>query len=481
MKPKSILPDPPPPLDQQSTLQRFLHHDAMAAVFLLLATGSAFYLANSSIKVQGKPLYELYQNFWHIELGGYIHGKIIAKSFHHLINDGLMAIFFFMVGLEIKRELLVGELASLRKALFPIAGAIGGMVFPALIYTLFNHGTQSAIGWGIPMATDIAFSAGVLGLLSKRVPSSLAVFLIALAIVDDLGSVTVIAVFYTDTIALRPLIVGLVLIGFSFFLSKIGVRNAVVYTIMFIMIWLEFFQSGVHATIAGVLYAFSIPVDARYETPLFVKRLTKLLKRFGEAEDYANELLVNSRQQQIIRAIEMECIHVEAPLQRIEHKLHPISAFLIMPIFAFANSGVHLDFSQIGEVFNQDVTYGVIFGLLAGKQLGIMGACWLMVKAGWAELPRGINWGQLYGVSWLAGIGFTMSLFIGSLAFPSGHVVGHGGSHGGVAHMETLLAGCKVGILLASILAAIVGTIILLVTSAQKEELHVDESQKLHL
>ena len=458
---KSINSTKPPPLEQLSTLQRIMHHDAMAAVALLIAAVAAFYLANCSAVIKGQQVSQWYEDFWHINVGMYINGRVVSKSLHHLINDGLMAIFFFFVGLEIKRELLVGELASFRKALLPIVAAIGGMVCPALVYSLINWGGDAAGGWGIPMATDIAFSAGVLGLLSRRVPSGLAVFLVALAIVDDLGSVSVIALFYTETIALRPLIVGLVMIGLSFFLSKIGVRNALVFFVMAAIIWVEFFQSGVHATIAGVLYAFTVPADARYETPLFIKRTKMLLQRFRDAEDYVNRLLINSRQQRIVRAIEVECIHVEAPLQRIEHKLHPVCAFIIMPIFAFANSGVHLDFSHIGEIFNQRVTYGVILGLLVGKQLGIMGACWITVKAGFAELPKGVRWIQIYGVTWLAGIGFTMSLFIGSLAFPLGDHVGHGGTNEAASHMLTILSGSKIGTLSASIIAGIVGTFIL--------------------
>ncbi len=459
----------PPPLEQVSTLQRILHHDAMAAIFLLVGAVAAFFMANSSIMIKGIPLFEWYADLWHVDLGIYIHGEVISKSLHHLINDGLMAIFFFIVGLEIKRELLVGELASFRKALLPIAAAIGGMVCPAVVYSIVNYGTETAGGWGIPMATDIAFSAGVLGLLSKRIPSGLAIFLIALAIVDDLGSVTVIALFYTDGITARPLLVGLTMIILSFVFARMGVRNALVFILMAGVIWVEFFLSGVHATIAGVLFAFTIPADARYETPLFIKRINKLLQRFHEAEDHVNPLLVNSRQQRVVRAIEAECIHVEAPLQRIEHKLHPICAFIIMPVFAFANSGVHLDFSQIGEVFNQKVTWGVILGLILGKQIGIFGASWLTVKAGLAELPAGVNWRQIYGVTWLAGIGFTMSLFIGGLAFPVGHDAGHG-SIEAAGHMADHLAGAKVGTLLASIIAGSVGTIILIFATKKPAE-----------
>lgn len=450
----------PPPLERVSTLQKLLHHGAMAAVFLLAAAAAALYLANSTVVVQGRMLQEWYAELWHVNLGVYLHGAVISKSLHHVINDGLMAVFFFLVGLEIKRELLVGELASLRKALLPIIAAIGGMVCPALIYAAINGSGDGLPGWGIPMATDIAFAAGVLGLLSKRVPTGLAVFLIALAIVDDLGSVTVIALFYTDSIAAQPLLTGLAVILLSLALARLGVRNAFVFVVLAGIIWVAFFMSGVHATIAGVLFAFTIPADARYETPLFISRINQLLHRFDVAEDHVNPLLVNSRQQRIVRAIEAECVHVEAPLQRIEHKLHPFTAFLIMPLFAFANSGVQLDFSRITDLYFQPVSLGVIFGLIAGKQLGIMGACWLAVKAGLAELPQGVRWLQLWGVTWLAGIGFTMSLFVAGLAFPLDQD-GTQGAGENAAHLADMLAGAKLGILSASLIAGSVGTVIL--------------------
>jgi NhaA family Na+:H+ antiporter len=465
----------PPPLEQISTLQKILHHGAMAAIFLLVAAAAALFMANSTMVVGGRPLRDWYTDLWHLDIGIYLHGEVISKSLHYLINDGLMAIFFFLVGLEIKRELLVGELASFRKALLPIVAAIGGMVFPAAIFAAINWNGDGIPGWGIPMATDIAFAAGVLGLLSKRIPIGLAVFLIALAIVDDLGSVTVIAIFYTDSIRGTPLMVGVAMILTSLLFSRLGVRNALVFALMAAVIWVEFFLSGVHATIAGVLFAFTIPADARYETPLFISRISQLLQRFDEAEDNVNPLLVNSRQQRIVRAIEAECIHVEAPLQRIEHKLHPFTAFVIMPIFAFSNSGVQLDFSRLGELFTQPVTLGVIFGLIAGKQLGIMSACWFAVKAGLAELPQGVRWMQLWGVTWLAGIGFTMSLFIAGLAFPVGHDAGHGPVEA-EAHLADMLAGAKLGILTASLIAGSIGTLILLAVTKVQNQPHSTES-----
>ncbi|MFM1920143.1 MAG: Na+/H+ antiporter [Candidatus Hydrogenedentota bacterium] len=474
-----------PPLEEHGALEQFLHNDAAAAILLLSSAILAFICANSSFHVLGEmSMKEFYNKLWHMDLGIAVHNFDITQSLHLWINDGLMAIFFFLVGLEIKREMLVGELASVRKAALPIGAALGGMVCPAAIFALLNLGQPGITGWGIPMATDIAFAVGILGLLSGRVPVSLCVFLMALAIVDDLGAVLVIAVFYTESIAATQLFAGLAVTCVSFAFSYMGLRNTIVYVMLFFVIWITFLQSGVHATVAGVLFAFSIPVDARYETPLFISRIQHLLKRFGDAEDYASPLQVNAAQQHIIRAIGAECVHVEAPLQRIERLLHPYTAFLIMPIFAFANAGVSLDFSNIGELLTSRVTLGVMLGLLIGKQVGITGFSWIMVKLKLAELPTGANWKQLYAVSVLGSIGFTMSLFITELAYkPAGH-----GAHAAIkveveqptpeeelAHAEEEAhahdpaveearkhnAEAKLGVLLASIIAGIGGTALL--------------------
>ena len=424
-----------PELEAHSTLEHILHNDAMGAIILLVSATAAFIIANTeSITILGTGINEWYKWLWHAYLGLSIHHIEVAKPLHLWINDGLMAIFFFMVGLEIKRELLVGELASIRKALLPIIAALGGMVVPAGLYAIINLGGEGMNGWGIPMATDIAFAVGVLGLMSKRVPQTMAVFLIALAIVDDLGAVMVIAIFYTEQIAMQPLVIGLILIAASAGMARLGVRSSAVYTLMFILIWITFMNTGVHATIAGVLYAFTIPVDARYVTPLFISRTKQLLTRFDEAEDHVNPKLVNNRQQRLVRAIEAECLHVEAPLQRIINKLHPFCAFLIMPIFAFANAGVVVDFGSIGDLIFQKVTIGIIVGLFVGKQVGVFLFSYVTVKMGLAELPSGMRWSQVYALSCLAAIGFTMSLFISELAFKPG------GAHGGTAHAAVVHA-----------------------------------------
>jgi NhaA family Na+:H+ antiporter len=376
-----------------------------------------------------------------------------------------MSIFFFLVGLEIKRELLAGELNDVRKAMLPAAAAIGGMVVPALIFAALNRGNPSAAGWGIPMATDIAFAAGCIALLRKWVPSSLMIFLVALAIVDDLGAVTVIALFYTDGIDFGPLVIGGSLIVLSFCMGQLGVRRTWPYVVLGIIIWFAFLQSGIHATIAGVLLAFTIPEKARYHTHNFRGRMEALIGKFDEAEKHwdkdmnvveseLKDLMVNHEQQGLIRRMNDECHFVEAPLQRIEHNIEPFSVFIIMPIFAFANAGVYLELDHLGEMMTQPVALGIIAGLVLGKPLGIVLASFITVKMGIASLPSGVTWAQLTGVGFLAGIGFTMSLFVNELAFMGLEP----------EQAEELIASAKLGIFAASILSAVIGIIWLRVT-----------------
>lgn len=437
-----------PPVDKYSTLQRILHDGMFSAALLLACAVFSFWAANTSLVVFGAPLYEHVHHFWETHLSIGLGSWQVDLALHHWVNDGLMAIFFFLVGMEIKRELLIGELASFRKALLPAIAAAGGMIVPAGIYALVNLGGPGIGGWGIPMATDIAFAAGVLGILGGRIHPNLAVFLVALAIVDDLGAVLVIAIFYTDTIELYPLAIGLGLIGISAALSLLRVRSAVPYVLIAAIVWFAFLKSGIHATIEGVLLAFTIPVNARYDTPLFIVRVRGLLERFREAEDFSAPRLVNARQQRIVRAIETECIHVEAPLQRIENKLHPWCALFIMPVFALANAGVHVDFSQGWGLLAQPITAGAALGLLLGKPLGIFLASFLAVKIGIAALPDGLCWNKLLGLGFLGGIGFTMSLFVAQLAFGS--------------TSEAHLVEAKAGVLAASVLAAVIGSLLLL-------------------
>jgi len=439
----------PPPLEYVSPLASFFKQDAIAAALLLGSALLALGLANS-------PYGADYHHFLETKVKLGFGERMSEITLHHLINDGLMAIFFFLVGLEIKREILVGELATFRKALLPAVAALGGMVAPALMYTVFNYGQETSVGWGIPMATDIAFAMGVMALLGKRVPPSLGVFLVALAIVDDLGAVVVIALFYSDGLDVVSLWTGGALIAVSYGLSRLGVRSAIPYIILFIIVWLAFLQSGVHATIAGVLLAFTIPPDARYKTPHFFGRMSVLLYRFSDSEDYKDPLMVNARQQQIVRSILTECHHVEAPLQRIEHSLHPLSVFIIMPIFAFANAGTHIEFGEVGHLLTERVALGVMAGLLLGKVGGVFIATYISVKLNLTEMPSQANWGHIAGVGLLAGIGFTMSLFINELAFS------------GLPESEPFVTEAKLGVFLASLVAGIAGSIVLRAASRGK-------------
>ena len=416
-------------------LQAFLQREASSGILLLTATIIALLWANSLWS-------ESYYSFWENRLTFGYGEYELSKPLLLWINDGLMAIFFFVVGLEIKREVLIGELASFRQAALPAAAAIGGMVFPALIYTAFNYNGAGSLGWGIPMATDIAFALGVLALLGKRVPVSLKVFLTAVAVVDDLGAVLIIAIFYTTDIAWLSLGIAAVFLLILIICNLLGVRNPIVYSALGIGLWLAFLQSGVHATVAGVLLAMTIPARARINDKEFVKQSRAILNDF-EKSDEGDEYL-GSTQHAAVLTLEELAEHAGTPLQRLEHDLHPWVAYAIMPIFALANAGVALGGAFLSSI-TSPISLGVIFGLIIGKQIGITLFSWLVVKSKLAGLPEGVNWRHIYGVSWLAGIGFTMSLFISALAFG----------------ISPALETAKSGILLASLIAGIVGYLIL--------------------
>lgn len=413
--------------------QRFAKIESSGGLVLILCTIVALFWANS-------PWAESYHHLWEagpdIRWGAYE----FRISFHHVINDGLMVVFFFLVGLEIKREVLVGELASVKRAALPIAAALGGMVVPATIYTLLNLGGPGAPGWGIPMATDIAFALGVLALLGPRAPLALKVFLAALAIADDLGAVLVIALFYTTDISWAALGMAALFLAAMVASNRLGVRSPVVFLLLGIGLWVAFLLSGVHATVAGVISAMTIPARTRIDTAEFLARGRNLMDEFDRAGVEGKNVLTNQNQQAVIQAVESTCESAQAPLQRIEHGLQPWVAFGIIPIFALSNAGVHLS-GNLADAFAHPVTLGVILGLVLGKPIGITLFSWLAVRLGLAAKPEGVAWRELHGVSWLGGIGFTMSLFIANLAFPGGAMVDE----------------AKVGILTASVFAAVIG------------------------
>lgn len=391
-------------------VNNFISKSTTGGIVLFVSAIIAIILANSSLS-------DWYHHIWEHKIGLTFDGETYLNySIHHWVNDGLMAIFFFVVGLELKREIIGGELSNPKNALLPIVAAVGGMVFPALIYGIFNSGTESAHGWGIPMATDIAFALGVLYLLGDKIPTSLKVFLTALAIVDDLGAVLVIAFFYTAEINFPMLFTGIGFVAFLFLSKAFGIRNTLFYAIVGIFgVWLPFLLSGVHATIAAVLVAFTIPADSKVDEILFVDKIKKYLNKFKEA-DVNNAPTLTDEQLHVLEHIRVTTKDAMTPLQRLEHRMHALVSFIIMPIFALANAGVTFSNDILAET-TSNVTLGVVFGLVAGKVIGVFGVSWFMVKAKWANLPLGLNNMHLFGVGFLASIGFTMSLFVTNLAF----------------------------------------------------------------
>ena len=417
--------------------QEFFHAESASGIVLLVCAAVALLWANS-------PWGESYFHLWetHVVVGG--GALVLDYSLHHWINDGLMAVFFFMVGLEIKREVLVGELASPKQAAFPIAAAFGGMVVPALIYVVFNAGTPELRGWGTPMATDIAFALGVLALLGDKAPTGLKVFLAALAIVDDLGAVLVIALFYSEGLDWTMLMYGGITLIVLFGANRGGVRRPAVYAALGLLLWYFFLKSGVHATIAGVLLATTIPARTRINVPDFVASARDYLERFeadGLRPDPAHPL--TPHQESALERLEEAAESVQSPLLSIEHAIVPWVAFGIMPLFALANAGVALEPEVLGGV-TSPVVLGIALGLLIGKPLGVGLFAWGSVKLGLAGFPAGVRPMHLVGVGFLAGIGFTMALFIAGLAFEG-----------------TTLELAKLGVLGASTIAGIVGYLIL--------------------
>jgi len=427
--------------------QNFIHTEASGGILLFIATIIALIWANS-------PWSSDYFDFWHsyvtIQLGDYG----MSMSLGHWINDGLMAIFFFVVGLEIKREFLVGELSSFRQALLPIVAAVGGALLPAIIYIAMNAGSEGSRGWGVPMATDIAFALGVLAVLGSRVPTGLKVFLTALAIVDDILAVLVIAIFYTDSIKLEYLLLGLGIILLLLIFNHAGIRQTVIYGVLGLVVWIAFIESGVHATVAGVLLAMTIPSRTRIDSDEFVERSRGAIDEFENASAIGGtNMLTNKGHLAALHELEVVSDHAQAPMQKLEENLHGWVAFLIVPIFALANAGVSIG-DNIDEALTSSISLGVVFGLFFGKQIGITLTTWALVRAGYSSLPEGVNWRQIYGAACLAGIGFTMSLFIADLAFID----------------EQNLAIAKIGILGASIIAGVVGfTLLRLTTKPQPE------------
>ncbi len=416
--------------------EHFLHAQTTTGLILMGMTIVALILANS-------PFYELYQHIIHTKIEFDIGSLQIKNSLHHWINDGLMAIFFFMIGLEIKREILVGELSNIKVAILPILSAIGGMLVPALIFMALNKDSIGANGWGIPMATDIAFAISALVLLGNRVSPALVTFLVALAIVDDLGAVLVIALFYTSQIHFDFLLLALGMFLIMVSLNRFGIHAILPYFIVGFFMWFFMLESGVHATIAGVIAAFTIPSKPKIPPIDFTQQTKNLL---DEYDNYpvATDHTMHEQQKAILQNIKDRIDAVGSPATRLEQSLHLPVSLIVIPLFALANAGIHINFSSIGDVILEPVSLGIIFGLIGGKIIGIAGVAFIAIKAGLAKLPQESSMSQLFGVSALGGIGFTMSIFVADLAF---------------VDAPALVFQAKIGIVTASLLAGLLGFI----------------------
>ncbi len=415
-------------------LQQFIRREKSAGIILGLSVVAALVLANS-------PWSDAYFHFFEHRLGFLVDGEpYLDYSLHHWINDGLMSMFFFVVGLELKREFIGGELADPRHTLLPIGAAVAGMLVPALIYTALNAGTPAAGGWGIPMATDIAFSLAIVYVLGDRVPLAAKVFLTTLAIVDDLGAVVVIALFYTSEISLVNLGVGVAFLALMLSANKLGVKNVVFYGIIGIGgVWTAFLMSGIHATIAAVLAAFAIPADARLPEAEYLKRAAAHLRDFAGMRPNGVATL-DEEQVEVIARMRDDTRDAIPPSQRLEHAMHPFVSFVVMPVFALANAGVSFGGLDADAVFSTWVAPGVALGLLAGKPLGIVLSVLLLTRMG-VTRPAGLTLRRIVGLGFLASIGFTMSMFISTLAFTD----------------ATMLLQAKLGIFAASIAGGAIG------------------------
>jgi NhaA family Na+:H+ antiporter len=429
-------------------LEEFIHRQTTAGVLLMTCAVVAIGIGNSSLA-------DSYAHFLHIPFSLGFGEQTFSLSLHHWINEFLMAFFFMLIGLELKRELLVGELASINQALLPLIAAVGGMVVPALVFLLVAGDTEASAGWGIPMATDIAFAVGALSLLGARIPKSLLTFLIALAIVDDLGAVIVIALFYTAEINTTALLTAgiwtLGLVG----LNLIGVRRALPYCLLGLLLWSAMLSSGIHATIAGVIVAFTVPIRPKFEPDTFLSKLEDKREKLTVSIASDPDILHNSRFRALVSALGEGVSAVQAPAQRAEHVLHLPVTYIVIPLFALANAAIAISAKALSTTLVDPATAGVMAGLLIGKPLGIFGFTWLACRFRGIHLPEGMTFGHVLGVGLLAGIGFTMAIFIADLAYASD---------------AAILLKAKTGILIASFVAGVTGFALLWFIGHPKRE-----------
>jgi NhaA family Na+:H+ antiporter len=412
-------------------LEEFLSTETLGGILLLVAALAALLWAN----LAG----DSYRNFWSSHVVINLDVVSLDLALVAWVNDALMAVFFFVVGLEIKREFLRGELRDPRKAAFPLAAALGGMIAPAAIFYALNAGTDGDRGWGIPMATDIAFAVGVLALLGKRVPASLKVFLLTLAIADDLGAILVIALFYTESIDLAWLGFAVALLALTYAMSRTGIRDVIVYVGIAVVAWVAVHESGVHATIAGVAFGLMTPIKPYFGQRELRGSAFELMVQAGDAD--AQGKRGAEERNAALRDLEELARESQPVLDRLEHALHPWTSYVIVPIFALANAGIALNGNAIADAFSSRVALGVILGLAVGKPLGILLFSWLAVQARVATLPGGVTWGYIFGAGLIAGVGFTVSIFITDLAYAD----------------PVLIERAKIGILAGSVAMALLG------------------------
>ena len=424
-------------------LEEFIHGEATSGMVLMACAIIAMIAANTI-------LVHHYEHILHTEIALTLGQWELRHTLHHWINDGLMALFFMIVGLEIKREFIVGEMSDLGAALTPIIAAIGGMLVPAVLFYGINAGGSGASGWGIPMATDIAFAVGIMALLGSRVPKAVVTFLLAVAIVDDLGAVMIIALFYTEQVYINWLLTAGVILVVLIVLNRVGIRRPLPYFVTGAIMWFAMLQSGVHATLAGVLVALTIPVKPRFNTGLFTRHVEKTLNTMKsnisdfekDSRDKQHGIIHDEQTRALLQSLESGVQAVESPLQRLEHAMHMPVALLVIPLFALANAGIPIEWGALGQAVAHPVALGVMVGLVFGKLIGIAGITWLSIRLGLGTLPEGMNIRHLVGVGFIGGIGFTMSIFIAELGF--------------AGRPEELLM-AKTGVLFASIIAGVAG------------------------
>lgn len=421
-------------------INQFIKLETSSSIILFGATIAALILANS-------PLSEQYSDFWENYISINIPGLELSKPIYKWINDGLMAIFFFLIGLEIKREIVTGELSHIKKASLPIFAAIGGMISPAILFTILNKGNAGSEGWGIPIAADIAFSLGILMLLGKRVPQGLKIFLMAFAIIDDLGAVLIIAFFYSSNLIWANIFIGLGIVAILLLLSKFNYYSKYIFFICGIIVWILFLKSGIHATIAGVLMATTIPLRRKTDTQSFIERGKEMANIIvDESTKQNDETVLSEKQLHAIDNIKGLTKETTSPLQLLEHNLHGWVSYIIMPVFAFANAGVAFSF---GEDTNIALLLNIAISMIVGNITGIFTFSWIAIKLKLADLPENVNFKHLIGTSCLGGLGFTMALFINNLAYAD----------------ISLINSAKMGILIGSVIAGTLGYLIISMTT----------------